>query len=350
MRWMLRWLAWWWFGRWVSGSGPIQALLQENLALRQQVAVLERSVKRPKIRARDRWFWLLLSRHWGDWRSACRLVKPSTVVQWYRAGFRMFWRWKSRVRSPGRPSMAPAVRTWIRRMATENPTWGAPRIHGELTRLGVRVSERTVARLMPRKPRSPQREQTWRTFLSNHSEVLAAMDFLVVPTWNFGLLYVLVIVEHGRRIVRHVNVTAHPTASWVVQQLREAFPGGETPRYLLFDRDSIFGAAKTQIAALGMIPKQISFRSPWQNGVCERFLGTLRRELLDHVVVLNEAHLLRVVRGFLAYYHEDRTHLALQKDCPRPRGPDVQPGRNADLQSEARCGGLHRRYRWSDAA
>lgn len=176
------------------------------------------------------------------------------------------------------------------------------------------------------------------------------MDFLVVPTWNFGQLYILVILQHGRRLIAHINATKNPTAAWVKQQLREAFPYGEIPRYLLFDNDTTFGAVKAFVASMGIIPKQTSFRSPWQNGACERVIGTLRRDLLDHVIVLNESHLRRLLKNYLRYYHDDRTHLGLAKDCPRRRPVDSRPDECSQVGGFPRCGGLHHRYVWERTA
>lgn len=277
------------------------------------------------------------------------MVKPTTVLRWHRAGFRLFWAWKSRMRG-GRPCVSPSLQALIRRIARDNPLWGAPRVHGEILKLGLVVSERTVSRWMPRCLPNEKRAQTWRTFLKNHLEVIAAMDFMVVPTWNFRQLYVLVILDHGRRIIRHLNVTAHPTAEWVKQQLREAFPFDEIPKYLLFDRDATFGAVKPFVSAMGISPKQTSPRSPWQNGHCERIIGTLRRDLLDHVVVLGEEHLRRLLRDYLCYYHEDRTHLGLQKDSPRGRPINQAPRTGGQVLAEQRYGGLHHRYRWGQVA
>lgn len=323
----------------------------ENLALRQQNAVLMRSTKRIHCRRRDRLFWISLSRLWAGWTSVCVIVKPATVISWHRVGFRAFWRWRSRKRrKPGRHAIAANVRDLIRRMARENPTWGAPRIHGELLKLGFRVSERTVQNRMPKRAPTPRQRQSWRQFLSNHRDALAAMDFMVVPTATFGLLYVLVIVDHGRRIVRHFNVTAHPTAEWIKAQLREAFPFDDASSYLVFDRDTTFGAVKGFVKALGIEPKVTSFRSPWQNGLCERLIGTLRRDLLDHVIVLNESHLRRLLKEYLTYYHQDRTHLGLAKDCPLGRRSQVQPSPQAVVCGEPRTGGLHHRYGWELAA
>lgn len=235
-------------------------------------------------------------------------------------------------------------------MAEENPLWGAPRIHGELRKLGFDVSERSVARWMPRRPHDPQPAQSWKVFLENHREMVSAMDFMVVPTWNFRLLYVLVILDHGRRVIRHVGVTVHPTAEWVQQHLRHAFPCDDLPSYLLFDRDAIFGATRAFVEALGIAPKQIGFRSPWQNGFCERVIGTLRRDLLDHLIVRDEAHLARLLKEYLRYYHEDRTHFGLGKDSPRGRPIEASPGHSAKIEALPRCGGLHHRYRWTSAA
>lgn len=217
-------------------------------------------------------------------------------MSWHRAEFRIIWRWKSRKRA-GRPSLKPDLRDLIHRMASENPRWGAPRIHGELLKLGFRVSERTVQRYLPKRPAPPGAGQSWRTFLANHRDHLAAMDFFVVPTWSFRMLYGLAILRHGRREIVHLAVTAHPTAAWVKQQLREAFPFDDAPRYLIFDRDVIFGAVKGFIASMGIQLKVTSFRSPWQNGAMERFVGSLRRDLLDHVLVRDEAHLLRLLKA-----------------------------------------------------
>jgi hypothetical protein len=336
-------------GRLAGGPSPLRDLALENLALRHQIATLMRARPKPRHRRRDRAFWVLLSRLWPDWREATVLVKPATVVAWHRAGFRAFWRWESRRRG-GRPATRPAWVALIQRMHAENPTWGAPRIHGELQRLGIRVSQATVSRLLPPRPRGPRTGQSWKTFLTNHREHLAAMDFFTVPTATFRQLYGLVILRHGRREVAHIHVTAHPTAEWVRQQLREAFPEDTAPRYLLFDRDAIFGATLEFIRSLGIHPLRIAYRSPWQNGAVERFMGTLRRELLDHVIVRDERHLLRLVKEFCRYYHEDRTHLGLHKETPKPRAREDPPANQPQVKAHPRLGGLHHRYTWTQAA
>jgi putative transposase len=229
--------------------------------------------------------------------------------------------------------------------------WGAPRIHGELVKLGFRISERTVSRYVrAARPRRPP-GTSWKTFLDNHREALAAMDFFVVPTLTFRLLYVLLVIQHDRRKVLLVNVTAHPTAAWVIQQLREAFPFETTARFILLDRDSMFSTAVCK--ALQHIKVQsvrTRYQSPWQNGVAERWIGTCRRELLDHVIVLNEEHLRRLLKEFVAYYQDDRTHMSLGKDPPVRRAVSLQPNPTAKVTSFRRVGGLHHRYEWHEAA
>ncbi len=274
------------------------------------------------------------------------IVKPETVVRWHRDGFMSYWRWKSR--KVGRPRIVSEIPALIRRMVREND-WGAPRVHEELLKLGHDVSERTVSRYLPRKPTDPDAIERWKAFLRNHRDVICGMDFLTVPTVTFGVLYVFFIIDHALRRIRHVNVTAHPSATWVIQQLREAFPFDETLRYLVLDRDAIFrGRVKAAIKDFEMEPKLISNRSPWQNGVAERWVGTLRRELLDHVVVFNEKHLLRLVLDYVAYYNEDRCHLSVEKDAPVPRPVMAKPSTTAKVVGLPRVGGLHHRYDWRD--
>jgi putative transposase len=240
---------------------PRAALLLENLALRQQLAVLRRRLPRPKPTRLDKAFWIALSRVWSGWRGALATVRPATVVRWHRAGFRALWRWRSRPR--GRPPIHAGLRPLVHRLAAENPTWGAPRIHGEIIKLGHDVSESTVARLMPR-PRKPP-SPTWRTFLSTHLSVAAAMDMFVVPTAGFQNLYCFVVLHHGRRKIVHTNVTAHPTAAWILQQLREAFPDDMAPRFLHRDRDAAFEALDHAFQNFGIEQVVSAPRSPWQN-------------------------------------------------------------------------------------
>lgn len=228
---------------------------------------------------------------------------------------------------------------------------GAPKIHGELLKLGFAVSERTVARYLRRRRRRRDPGKRWLTFLANHREMIAALDFFTVPTVTFRLLYCFFVIEHGRRQVRHFNVTRHPTAEWVVQQLREAFPEAGPLRYVILDRDTKFNAdVLAFLRATGLKPKRTSMQSPWQNGIAERWIGGCRREFLDYVIPLNEGHLRRLVRDYIFYFHEDRIHDSLGKDTPNGRPVQDKPYPNATVLSSARLGGLHHRYSWAEAA
>ena len=243
----------------------------EILALRQQLAVLKRKRPRPRLSPLDRLFWTTLRGIWSRWPEVLIIVKPETVVGWHRAGFRLFWRWRSRGRG-GKPKTTAEIRALIRRMADENPTWGAPRIHGEIQKLGFVVSERTIARHLRVVPRRGDPSKSWRTFLTNHREVIVAVDFFTVPTVTFQLLYCFFVIVHGRRKVLHCNVTRHPTAEWVVQQLREAFPEASAYHYVILDRDTKFdGDVIAFLQAAGLQLKRTSMRSPWQNGIAERW-------------------------------------------------------------------------------
>ncbi len=294
------------------------ALAAENLAVRQQLAVLQRHVKRPRLRRTDRLFWVWLSRIWREWPSALIIVEPETVLRWHRAGFRLFWRWRSRRRGVGRPKVDREVRDLVRRLCRENPIWGAPRIQSELTLLGYDVAESTVAKCMPRRRKPPS--QTWRTFLRNHAKDIAAVDFFTVPTATFRILHCFLVLSHDRRRVVHFNVTANPSAAWTAQQVVEAFPYDDAPRFLIRDRDGIYGEFfKRRVKAMGIEEVLIAPQPPWQSPHVERLVGSIRRECLDHVIVLNEAHLRRILSQCFAYYHEDRTHLALERNAPIPR-------------------------------
>ena len=260
----------------------------EVLALRHQLAVLQRQApRRPRLGRADRLLWVLLSRLWPNWRGTIQIVTPDTVVRWHRRGFALYWWWKSRPRRAGRPAVAADVRALIRQMHTANPLWGAPRIHGELQKLGFTLSQTTMAKYLGRRdrPRSP----TWCTFLANHVSQLASVDFFTVPTATFRVLFAFVVLSHDRRRIVHVNVTAHPTAEWTAQQLREAWPWDTAPRFLIRDRDRIYGSALPRVAqAMGIDEVLTAPRAPWQNPFVERVIGSLRRECLDHVIVWNE--------------------------------------------------------------
>ena len=318
------------------------ALQLENIALRHQIGVLQRSAKkRPQLHNSDRLFWVGLSQVWSEWRSALVIVKPDTVIAWHRKAFRLFWTWKVRHGEPGRPAISPEIRALIRRMSHENPDWGAPRIHGELLKLGIDIGETSVSKYLVRSRKPPS--QTWRTFLQNHLQSLVSVDFFTVPTIRFQVLYVFLVLAHERRRIVHFAVTAHPTAEWTAHQLREAFPWETAPRYLLRDRDRIFGHEfVNQVKAMGIQQVLSAPQSPWQRAHIERLIGSIRRECLDHLIVFNERTSKRHLSAYATYYHATRTHLALQKDCPEPR--EIQPLDAGPIVSIPQVGGLHHRY------
>ena len=277
----------------------------EILALRHQLAVLQRQTpKRPRLGHADRWLWVLLSRVWWNWRSALQLVRPDTVVRWHRRGFARYWRWRSSRRRPGRPALAVDVRALIQQMHGANPRWGAPRVHGELRKLGLHIAQATVATYLARHRGTPP-TQTWRTFLTNHASQLASCDFFTVPTATFRVLFVFVVLSHDRRRIVHINVTAHPTAVWTAQQLREAWPWDTAPRFLIRDRDTIYTSdLRRTVQAMGVEEVLTAPRSPWQNPFVERVIGSLRRECVDHLIVWNERSLQRHLQQYLAYYND----------------------------------------------
>src|SRR5262245_4849934 len=316
-------------------------LALENLALRQQLAVFKRRHPRPKLQPTDRLFWVWLSKLWADWQAALIIVKPETVIAWHRQSFRFYWRWLSRRKSVGRPMIGSEVRALIKEMTQANPLWGAPRIHGELLKLGIEISERTVSRLIPKRRKPPS--QTWRTFLDNHLRTMVSIDFFTVPTAAFRVLFVLVVLAHHRRRVVHFNVTEHPTAVWTAQQIIEAFPEETAPRFLLRDRAQIYGEEfRQRIAGMKIEEVVTAARSPWQNPFVERIIGSIRRECLDQVIVLSENHLRRILKSYFEYYHRSRTHLSLAKDAPEPRAK--QPPELGVVIEIAEVGGLHHRY------
>ncbi len=316
-------------------------LAVENLALRQQLAILSEQKKRPRLRTRDRIFWVWLSRLWTGWRSLLVIVQPDTVVRWHRQGFRLYWRWKSRAKS-GRPKIEVEIRKLIRRMCRENQSWGAPRIHSELQLLGYDVSETTVAKYMVRHRKPPS--QTWRAFLDNHLTDIVAIDFFTVPTATFRILFAFVVLRHDRRKVVHFNVTAHPTAEWTAQQIVEAFPEDHAPRFLIRDRDSIYGAFfQERVKHMGIEQVVTAYRSPWQSPYVERLIDSIRRECLNHFIVFNERHLLRILGAYFDYYHYARAHLSLDRNSPVAR--DVESRDRGKVIAIPQVGGLHHRYR-----
>src|SRR6267143_1706840 len=323
----------------VSPFKSKNGLAAENAALRHQLIVLQRRVRgRVQLTNGDRLFLVTLYRWFPSVLRAITIVRPETLVRWHRAGFRRYWRWKSRSRA-GRPPIDADRRALIRRMSVDNPLWGAPRIHGEVLKLGFDVAQSTVAKYMVKRGGPPS--QGWLTFLHNHAPNIAAMDLFVVPTIGFDLLYAFVIVRLDRRDLVWVNVTANPTAEWVARQITEAFPWDEAPHYLIRDRDRIYGSVVTRrLRAMGIRDKPTAPASPWQNGFAERLIGSIRRECLDHVIVLGEAHLRRTLKSYAAYYNSVRTHRSLHKDAPISR-PTHQAGM---IRSHPVLGGLHHHY------
>ncbi|HYO81729.1 MAG TPA: integrase core domain-containing protein, partial [Bryobacteraceae bacterium] len=305
---------------------------------------------RPRLTSFDRLFWIALRRVWSGWTGALLIVRPDTVVAWHRAEFRWYWHWRSG-RRPGRPVISHEVRDLIRRLAHDNPGWGAPKIRGELLKLGFEVSERSISRYLKCVQRRGDPGKSWLTFLRNHREMIIALDFFTVPTVTFRQLYCFFVIEHGRRRMLHFNVTSKPTSEWVLQELREAFPEAGPYRYVILDRDSRFNAdVITFLRCTGLKAKRTSVQAPWQNGIAERWIGSCRREVLDHIIALNEGHLRRLLREYVVYYHDDRIHDSLAKDTPKRRPTEHRPSPLTRVAASERLGGLHHRYFWSDAA
>ena len=315
-------------------------LVAENLVLRQQLAVLARPTRRrPCLRARDKIFWVLIRRLWHAWHRHVVLVRPATVIGWHRQGWRLFWHWKSRARG-GRPRLSGEVRELIATLARDNPAWGAERICGELLKLGIAVSKRSVQRYRRRGPARPP-SQTWRTFLANHLGQIWAADLFTVQTLTFKTLYVLLFITHDRRELVHLNVTAHPAAAWVWRQLIRATPWGRQPRYLVRDRDAVYGGDFLERARrLGIETVVTPGRAPRANAVAERVIGTVRRECLDHVIILNERHLRTVLAEFVAFYNRERPHRTLGLQTPQRL---VRPV-DGPILARPILGGLHHAY------
>ena len=287
-------------------------LVAENLLLRQQLTVLTRPTrKRPRLPSRDKLFWVVLRALRRDWRQHLVLVRPDTVVRWHRQAWKLFWRWRSRSRL-GRPRLSAEVRELIARMARENPRWGSERIRGELLKLGVAVSKRSIQRYRQRGPARPP-SQIWRTFLANHRPQSWAADLFTVQTLTLRTLYILLFITHGRRELIHVNLTVNPSAAWVWQQVIEATPWGRQPGYLLRDRDAVYGGDFVPRARRRGIQTLLSpVQAPRANAVAERVIRTLRNECLDHLIIVNEQHLRTVLAEFVRYYNTERTHRSLR--------------------------------------
>src|SRR5215471_13474074 len=314
-------------------------LQTEILALRHQILVLQRENPKPKLKPADRRFWVALSQFWPRWREALWIVKATTVIDWHRRGLRWYWTSKIRHGQAGRPCVPKETRELIRTLSLDNVGWGAPRIHSELLKLGIKLSESTISKYMVRHPKPPS--QTWRTFLKNHSKQLVSVDFFTVPTALFQVLFVFIVVQHDRRRLVHFNVTAHPTAEWTARQIVEAFPFDTAPKYLLRDRDKIYGEAfREQVAAMNIKEVHGAPKSPWQRAYVERVIGSIRRECLDHVIVLDEEGLRRVLSSYFRYYQRSRLHLSLDRDSP-----DSRPVQSAGkIVAIPEVGGLHHRY------
>ena len=311
----------------------------ENAALRHQLIILRRKVQgKVRLTNNGRWFLIRLYRWFPSILQVLAIIQPKTLVRWHRAGFRCHWRWKSR--SPGgRPQIETDLRALIRQMSIENLLWGAPRIHGELLKFGFEVAQSSVAKYMVKRDGPPS--QGWCTFLWNHAPDTAAMDLFVVPTIGFDLLYAFIIVRLDRRDLVWINVTKNLTAEWIAGQLAEAFPWDEAPRHLIRDQDRIYGTIVTRgMRAMGIRDKPTAPASPWQNGFAERLIGSIRRECVDHFVVLGEAHLRRILRAYAGYCNDIRTHQSLDKDAPVSR--PVQ--RTGIISSRPILGGLHHHY------
>src|SRR6266704_393370 len=332
-------LLWFLLTLFVSPLKSKSRLEAENAALRYELIVLRRKVGgRVRLTNGDRLFFVQLYRWFPSVLKVITVIRPDTLVRWHRAGFRRYWCWKSRPLG-GRPQIETELRALIRRMSVENPLWGAPRIHGELLKLGFELAQSSAAKYMVKRRGPPS--QGWRTFLQNHAPDIAAMDLFVVPTIGFDLLYALVIVRLDRRDLIWINVTANPTAEWVARQITEAFPWDEAPRHLIRDRDRIYGSVVTRrLRAMGIRDKPTAPASPWQNGFAERLIGSIRRECVDHIIVLGEVHLRQILQSYARYYNDIRTHRSLDKDAPVSR----QIQRIGSIKSHAILGGLHHHY------
>jgi transposase InsO family protein len=338
----MRWLA----RLFIACCKPRVSLAFENLCLRQQLAVLRRRQKCPRLADQDHRFWILISRGFPRWRECLIIVQPETVLKWHARGWRYYWRWKSRMRRTGRRRIPLALRHLIRRMAQDNPLWGQVRITAELLKLGYVVSPRTVRKYM-RRPWHGTPSPRWKDFLRQHAQDIWACDFLTVRTLTFQTLYVFFLIHHASREIVHIRVTSHPTSAWTGQQVVNACFEREAPRFLIRDRDSIYGQEfRRKLRALGVREIRTPVRAPKANSIAERCVGTLRRECLDHVFVFNERHLQKTVDEFIQYYNEHRPHRSLNQQPPRPAVTPIPTGPpTAEVIAEAVLGGLHHVYR-----
>ncbi len=317
------------------------SLQAENAALRNQLSLFRKSGQRPIIRATDRLLWCFIAKSWAGWRTTLYFVQPRTVINWQKKRFRDYWRTLSESAKPGRPRISRELRKLIARMWEANPTWGSPKIVAELAMLGIDVAKSTVEKYKPKRTGPPS--LTWRTFLDQHVRDFVSIDFFIVPTVKFRIVFVFIVLAHDRRRIVHFNVTEHPTAQWTAQQIVEAFPFDTAPRYLIRDGDGIYGErVMRRIESLGIDEVVTAPASPWQNAYVERVIGTLRRELFDHVIVLNERHLKKIMSSYLDYYHPWRTHQSLNSDAPD--GRRVRAAESCDVVELPAAHGLHHVY------
>lgn len=323
-----------------------KSIALENIALRQQLAIYKRTKRRVHLLSRDRKFWVFLKQSWPKWRDFLVIVKPETVLSWHANRTRIRWGAMSRSVRFGRKAVSPRIVAIVEQMANENPLWGAPRIHGEMQKLGIKVSERTVSRLLP-KDRNPWRRQSWMTFLRNHRKYIVSIDFFSTFTPNFKQIFGFVMLDHGRRKILYTAATPKPTREWVLQQLRNAFPGECPYRFVVMDNDCVFRDpfAKAFADDFQLTVVKTTRHRPWQNGATERVIQSIQKEYLDHVMVLSVPLLHDLLARYADYYNRFRTHLTLEKDAPDGRltlrdSGDHRPLRMAEL------GGLHGAYRW----
>jgi transposase InsO family protein len=327
------------FGMFVADMFKSRRRLEaENMFLRHQLNIaLRRAPPRLRLHSSDRAVLVWITRIWPNLLDLSQVVKPETILRWHRSGFKAFWRWKSRHRV-GRPKIDRGLRDLIQRMSKENPLWGASRIHGELL-IGFEVAQSTISKYMMRDGTPPS--QSWKTFLRNHAQAIAAIDLCVVPTLTFDRLFAFLVLGHGRRQLLWIEVTRHPTAEWLARQITEAFPWASAPAYLVRDNDRAYGHVFTsRVRAMGIRDRPISPGSPWQNGYAERLIGTMRRECLDRMLIFGESHLRQILTSYAAYYNQARPHLALQKDAPFHR--EVQ--RSGVIVAIPILAGLHHQY------
>jgi transposase InsO family protein len=323
-----------------DATGSRRDLVLENLALRHQLEVLYRTKPKPRLRHADRVLWVWLRRIWPHgWERHLRIVQPETVIGWHRKGWRLYWSWRSRTRL-GRPNLSPEVRELIARMSRENRLWGSEKIRGELFKLGIVVSNRSIRRYRRRGPER-ERSQSWSIFLRNQIKGIWAADLFVVQTVNFKTLYVFFFISHARRELTHVNVTANPTAAWIWRQMIEATAWGRRPQYVIHDRDNVYGKGfDPGLAGLGVVGIRTPYRAPRANSVAERAVRTFRQDCLDHIIVLGERHLIAILTEFVGYYNHERPHRTLHMHPPVPR---VRQSHGV-VVSRPVLGGLHHAY------